>query len=150
MADIGALNRWTPFVPDIGNNRDLPAEQQFVLEVASGLPKETLLAFSAAIAAAPDEGETKDDHAIKELAKHVRVVGGPHTLGGKEIKDLPDYARLCLTLNGNYNLRELFAAVGYFNSISGDDALFSERRSGGTAFMLHRNAALAGNRTDDR
>ena len=141
MADLQLLQRWVAFVPDIGNNRALPPDQQLVLEVASSLPKEALMRFSADLQGAPADGETPDDARIRVLSQYVRLVGGPHTLGGRTVATVADYTRLCIDLSGHYNLREVFAAVGYFNSLSSTDALFSERLSGGTAFTLHRSAA---------
>ena len=38
MADLTSLQRWVPFVPDIGSNRSLPPGKQLVLEVAASLP----------------------------------------------------------------------------------------------------------------
>ena len=141
MANLDSLQRWVAFVPDIGNNRALPPEQQLVLEVVSSLSKEALLQFSEDLKAPPKEGETADEARIRVLTQHVRLVGGPHSLGGHVVSTLAEYVRVCINLAGHYNLRELFAAVGYFNSFSSTDALFSERLSGGTAFTLHRSAA---------
>ena len=145
MADLNNLQRWVAFVPDIGNNRAQPPAQQLILEVAASLPKETLLQFSEQLKSPTLlEGERPDDGRYRLLSQHVRLVG-EHRLGGVEVKTLVDYARVCAGLTGQYNLREIFAAVGYFNSLSGTDALFSERLSGGTAFMLPQSAAPDGN-----
>jgi hypothetical protein len=141
MATLDNLQRWVAFVPDIGNNRQLPPEAQLVLEVATSLPKETLLRFQEDLSAAPREGESPDDVRIRALSQYMRLVGGPHSLGGRSVANIGDYVRLCIELTGHYNLREVFAAVGYFNSFTANDALFSERLSGGTAFTLHRSAA---------
>ena len=150
MAALDLLQRWVPFVPDIGSNRALPSAQQLVLEVASGLTKEALLAFSEQTSNPTLlDGETPDAARIRLLSQHVRLTGGPHTLGGIPVTTLADYANVCIGLSGHYNLRELFSAVGYFNSFSGNDALFSERRSGGTAFTLHRSAVQDASRTDE-
>ena len=140
MADLTSLQRWVAFVPDIGTNRALPPEQQLVLEVASSLTKEQLIGFREALNAPPAEGETPDAARIRVLGQHVRLVG-EHRIGGVEVKTFADYINACLKMADQYNLREVFAAVGYFNSISASDALFSERLSGGTAFTLHRSAA---------
>ena len=149
MADLTSLQRWVPFVPDIGSNRSLPAGKQLVLEVAASLPKEALIRFAEQTTTPTlAEGETMDAARIRILSEHVRLVGGPHTLGGVEVKTLADYAAICIGLSGHYNLRELFSAVGYFNSLSSTDALFSERLSGGTAFTLHRSAARDDDETD--
>lgn len=151
MADIASLRRWVAFVPDIGDNRDLPPEHQVVLEVAASLTREELLAFREQIANPTiGEGESSDGARIRTLSQHVRLKNGPHRLGGKDVKTLEDYAGVCLLMTDQYNLRELFAAVGYFNSLSGGDALFSERRSGGMAFTLHRSAAKDGDETGGR
>lgn len=144
MANLDTLQRWVAFVPDIGNNRALPPDQQLVLEVASSLPKEAMLRFGDEIKAPPKEGETKDDATIRVLGQYLRVAGGPHSLGGHVVSNLGDYMRVCIGLAGHYNLRELFSAVGYFNSLSSTDALFSERLSGGMAFTLHQSAAPEG------
>lgn len=143
MANLDNLQRWVAFVPDIGTNRALPPEQQLTLEVAASLTKEQLLGFRDAINAKPKEGETPDAARIRVLGQHVRLVG-EHRIGGAEVKTFADYVATCLTMTDQYNLREVFAAVGYFNSVSAGDALFSERLSGGTAFTLHRSAALEG------
>lgn len=140
MADLTSLQRWVAFVPDIGTNRKLPPSEQLVLEVAASLTKEQLIAFRDNINAAPKEGETADDARIRVLGEHVRLVG-KHRIGGEAIEDFRSYVLACLKLADQYNLREVFAAVGYFNSISAADALFSERLSGGTAFTLHQSAA---------
>lgn len=142
MAEFETLKRWVAFVPDIGNNRALPAAEQLCLEVAASISKEALIRFAAQLSEPTlADGETPDDGRIRILSEHVRLIGGPHKLAGVEVKTVDDYARACIGLAGHYNLRELFAAVGYFNSLSSADALFSERLSGGTAFMLHRSAA---------
>ena len=143
MADLKLLQRWVAFVPDLGNNRSLPPDEQLVLEVASSLTREELMAFRDAINAPPAEGETPDAARIRVLGKFLRLVG-THNIGGKEVKTFADYVNVCLEMADQYNLREVFAAVGYFNSISSADALFSERLSGGTAFTLHRSAAQDG------
>ena len=143
MADLKLLQRWVAFVPDLGNNRSLPPDQQLVLEVASSLTREELMAFRDAINAPPAEGETPDAARIRVLGQFLRLVG-THNIGGKEVKTFADYVNICLEMADQYNLREVFAAVGYFNSISSADALFSERLSGGTAFTLHRSAAQDG------
>lgn len=149
MADL-TLRRWAAFIPDIGNNRSLPPETQLALEVAASLTKEELLRFREQLQdTTVNEGETKDDASIRLLGEFVRVANGPHTLGGVEVKTLADYVKVCLMMPDQYNLREVFSAVGFFNSLAGADALFSERRSGGTAFMLRRNAARAAEETDD-
>jgi hypothetical protein len=145
MATLDTLHRWARFAPDIGNNRDLPAAEQLLLEVATGLPKAALLALAESIGAATD-----DTGRIEALSQYIRVVGGPHALGGVEVKALADYFGVVAGLAGGYNLRELFAAVGHFNSFAEADSVFSERRSGGTAFMPPRSAAKDGDETGGR
>lgn len=136
MANL-SLRRWVQFVPDIGNNRSLPREEQVLLEVAASLTKEELIHLREQMKEPTlKEGETHDDASIRVMSEFIRLANGPHTLGGLEVKDIGDYARVCLKMTDQYNLRELFSAVGYFNSLAGGDALFSERRSGGTAFTL--------------
>ena len=147
--EMPSLSRWLAFVPDIGNNREQPPADQLVLEVAASVTREALLRFSEQIKEPIlAEGETADDGRLRVLSEFVRMKGGPHTLGGVVVKTMSDYARVCIGLSGHYNLRELFAAVGYFNSLSAADALFSERLSGGTAFMLHQSAAQGASQTD--
>lgn len=148
MAEL-SLRRWVAFIPDIGNNRTLPPAEQVALEVASSLTKEELLRFREQMKDVTlREGEDNDAARIRVLSEFVRLANGPHTLGGVEVKTLDDYVRVCLLMPDQYNLRELFSAVGYFNSLAGADALFSERRSGGTAFTLRRNAATDAAETD--
>lgn len=143
MATLETLYRWAKFAPDIGNNAELPAGQQFVLEVATGLPRATLAAMAESIQSAAD-----DDGRVAALAPYVRIHGGPHTLGGRPVATLQDYFAVIAGLAGGYNVRELFGAVAHFNSFSGADALFSERRFGGTAFMPPRSAAKDSSETD--
>jgi adenylosuccinate lyase len=145
MASLDTLHRWTKFAPDIGNNRDLPAGEQLLLEVAAGLPKTALTALADALREAADDAAR-----IEALSRYVRLVGGPHTLGGVQVATLKDYFDIVAGLAGGYNLRELFAAVGHFNSFAEADAVFSERRSGGTAFMPPRSAARDGDETGGR
>lgn len=136
MANL-SLRRWVQFVPDIGNNRTLPREEQVLLEVAASLTKEELIHLREQMKEpATQAGEGADDARIRVLGEYVRLGNGPHVLGGVEVRDIADYARVCLKMTDQYNLRELFSAVGYFNSLAGGDALFSERRSGGMAFTL--------------
>lgn len=141
MANLNDLQRWIAFVPDIGSNRSLPRDQQLVLEVAASLPREMLSHFAEQLQN-PSllEGETADDGRFRILSQYIRLVG-EHRLGGVEVKTVTEYAKVCVKLTGQYNLRELFAAVGFFNSLSGTEALFSERLSGGTAFTLPPSAA---------
>lgn len=136
MAKLETLHRWARFAPDIGNNRELPAGEQLVIEVATGLPKAAMSSLAEAI----QQAET-DEARVAALSPYVRLTGGPHTLGGQPVTSLADYYAVCAQLAGGYNLRELFASVPHFNSLAEADAVFYERRSGGTAFMPPQSVA---------
>lgn len=140
MARLETQARWVRFAPDIGNNLELAAGEQLVLEVQAGLTREEMLAFGADIKAA-SEGDDKTDAIIAVLARHVRLVGTNHRIGGRDINTVSDYAKLCNDIPDQLNMRELFGSVAHFNSLAGSEALFSERRSGGTAFTPPRRAA---------
>ena len=151
MADIKTARRWIGFVPDIGDNQKQPASEQLVIEVATSLTKEELISFRDNISnPSIPEGKTPDEARIDVLAEVVRLKGTSHVIGGKPVNDIKDYLRVLLTLTDQYNIKEIFTSVNHFNSLQGSDALFSERRSGGTAFMLHRTAAQGESQTDEQ
>lgn len=143
MARLETQSRWVRFAPDIGNNHALVAGDQLLLEVEAGLTREQLLAFSADLRTRNVDGtqEERDAAIIEVLARHVRLVGTNHRIGGRDINSVADYARLCNEIPDQFNLRELFGCVPHFNSLAAGEALFSERRSGGTAFMPPQRAA---------
>jgi hypothetical protein len=145
MARLETQARWVRFAPDIGNNRELAAGEQLLLEVQAGLTREEMLAFAADIKAAGDGQDDKSEAIVAVLARHVRLVGANHRIGGRDINNVGDYAKLCNDIPDQLNMRELFGCVAHFNSLAGGEALFSERRSGGTAFTPPRRAASQSN-----
>jgi hypothetical protein len=140
MANLG-LQKWHPFVPDLGNNRELPAGEQLVLEVKGGLTREEVMGHLRFIQQPETkDGETEEEARARNLSEYIRLVGS-HTIGGKPVTTFAEYLEAIRPVGDAYNLRELYAAVAYFNSLQAGDALFSERRSGGTAFTPPRSAA---------
>ncbi len=136
MAELSHLNRWERFSPDIGDNRSLKAP--FYLEVASGLPRVQLEAFSEGLTAAVEEAAAagsereKAEVYAKAFAPYVRMGREPLCIGGKAYPTLADYLELITSMAGSYNHLELGHAVRDFNSVAGTRRLFFERLSGGS------------------
>ncbi len=166
MANL-SLKRWVPYIPDIGDNRAQTAP--LTLEVQTGLTRNELRAWGEAVAAskrplAESAGKLSEDLAagtitaeesnaklmaliaegdaatLAVLEQHVRLVGR-HTIEGAAVESLGDYVRIISELAGADAMKELLKVVPHFNTVTEEDALFSERLSGGQASMLRRSAA---------
>lgn len=143
MANLETLHQWRRFAPDIGNNRDLEPEQQLLLEVKVGLSFKELGEYQAALKPAAKEGH---EAMLRLMRDYVRVVGGPHTIGGEQVATLDDYWS-AISKYATGALIELTTAVPHFNSVSEIQAHFAERRSGGTASTPPRSAAKKDEKT---
>ena len=136
MAELSCLNRWERFVPDLGDNRTLL--RPFYLEVASGLPRVQLEAFTDALAKVLESSPTATEREKVEawaaaFAPYVRFGREPLVLAGKPIAGLADYFEALFSMSGSYNHLELGHVVRDFNSFEGTRRLFFERLSGGLA-----------------
>ena len=145
MANLDSAHTWRRFAPDIGANLELPEGEQLLLEVASGITFTQLREVDSVV-----RGGLPEEEKISVLSKYVRIVGGPHTIGGETVATLADYWRVVCLRPGLYSATELLTALGHFNSVSEAQAHFSERRSGGTAFTPPRSAAKKDEKTAGR
>ncbi len=177
MANL-QTKRWQRYVPDIGDNRDLPDGERLELEVRTGLTRAELRAFVEAMAelkrplveksqailaelkagtidastadARMTEAVTASDvAAVGMLAENIRVVGR-HTINDKPIESMSDYCGVMSELAGTGAMKELIAVVSRVNSFTEEDALFSERLSGGLASTPRRSAAKNDEKTAAR
>lgn len=71
----------------------------------------------------------------KAFEPYVRVVGGPHTINGQPLASVRDYIAFAQSCRdgGTLMVGELLAALRAFNSLTGHNEVFSQRRSGGSA-----------------
>lgn len=143
MANLQTLQQWRAFAPDIGNNLELPAGEQFLLEVAVGLSFQELAEYQTSLKSTPP-GDLPEI-----LTKYVRVIGGPHTLAREPISSVADLWAL-LMKHAAPAIFEITTAVPHFNSVPETRALFFERRSGGSAFTPPRSAAKKDEKTAER
>lgn len=138
MANL-TTKRWERYVPDLGNNRELPEGERLELEVATGLTAAEMQALAEAT-----RGAAGDD-ALQVLAgvlePHVRVRGGPHTINDAEVRTLGDYLKAVASLADGYNVAEVTTALVRANTLTRDDELFSQRQSGGWVSTPRRAAA---------
>jgi len=140
VATLTRLWQWQKFVPDLGDNKEQPSP--FYLEVAAGLTVGERQALAATLAGAlAPLSETEDyeagvalfaKQAAEALAPFVRLGKEPLEAGGKPIDSLEAYLGLVARLPGLLHWGELTEAVRTANSLEGLQALFSERRSGGS------------------
>lgn len=71
----------------------------------------------------------------KAFEPYVRIVGGPHTINGQPLTTVHDYIAFAQSCRdgGTLMVGELLAALRAFNSLTGHNEVFSQRRSGGSA-----------------
>lgn len=175
MANLG-LKKWVRYVPDIGDNREQP--EPLELEVCAGLTRAELAAWRDAVAKAKeplvadaqrladdmkaeriavdaafaelDAATKKSNAAIASvLGQYVRLVG-KHTINGKDVGSLAEYAEAISELAGGDATRELLVVVPRLNTMSEEDAVFYERLSGGLASTPRRSAAPKDEKTAGR
>ncbi len=136
MATLSRLHRWLQYVPDLGDNRELP--QPFYLEVASGLTKlqladyfERMRGWSQARHEST-EGMVEGLEAL--LAPHVRMGKEALVIDGAPVTSLRAYLALVANLLGESPLFEMLRLVPEYNQVmEGPKATFSARLSGGSA-----------------
>lgn len=160
MANIPKAFHFERFVPNLGENRQMPPAEQLALELATGMSKTDLNAFTKAwraafalSAEAPAE-ETPEAAEVRESAlldsrsdslgagfgQFVKLERGGHTLDGMPINNLRDYLRALMDQPGGYALLELYREVRRLNSVDGTQALFSSALSGGSAGTADQGA----------
>lgn len=138
------FRRWAP---DIGENRDLPTPGLY-FELATGLGMEDIIAIRQRLSQSvevPEEVALEQKlQALKDgvlkrwleaLGSHVRIVGGPHSIAGRPLESLEDYVRIVMDQAdlGGLAMGDLRDALLSFNTFSGGDELFLQRRSGSSA-----------------
>jgi hypothetical protein len=142
MANLQRLSRWHKWEPGLGNNRELPEAERFVLLVAAGLTKTELDAWRENFTSAAESaiGETEEARANAQLDAYaraletvVRMGAVPLTVDGRPVATLRDYCALLLAQPSLIEWQELIAAVVHFNSYEGAREVFSVRPSGGSA-----------------
>ena len=158
--------KWVRYVPDIGNNREL--ETPLLLEVRTGLSRDELRAWSEAVAKAqqpvidlfdsePNAPEEKflatkaatDAEMARVISENVRLVG-THTVDGEPLETMAQYLAIVDRLATSAHAKELIRLVPHLNTLREEDALFSERLSGGLATTPRRSAAKSAGPTGDR
>lgn len=150
MAEISRTFRWQRFVPDLGDNRDLP--KPFYLEVAVGITREQLDQLLAAgkelhekaYVDGPAGVVAAVDDLAKMLSPFIRMGKEPLVVDGKTVASLRDYLELCASMPNLVNALELPMAVRFCNQLGGDQELFFERLSGGFSSTPAPNGARAG------
>ena len=167
MADLKRTYAFRRWAPDIGENRDaLSAWEKsgekgpcpgIYLELATGLTPEQLGAISVRMSVplpATVEGDellatVKDGLRLRYLEAfcrdYVRVVDAPHSVAGKELSTPEDYLRIVEEQAdfGKLAVTDLLGALVRFNSFTGPDELFLQRRSGGSASTGGRSVVKA-------
>lgn len=147
--------RWQEYVPALGNNREL--ETPLKLEVRTGLTRkelndwrrrlgengsETIKALEAAKAVEEVEAIARASTARMAaiVGENIRVVG-KHTIDGQPLETVAHYIEVAASLAQGRMVEELTAVVVRCNEFSEDDALFSERLSGGVGTTPRQSAA---------
>lgn len=147
MANL-TTKRWERYVPDLGDNRELPEGERLELEVATGLTSAEMQALAEAT-----RGTTGDD-ALAALAlvlePYVRVRGGPHTINGADVRTLGDYLKAVAALSDGFSVSEVTTALVRANTLTRDDEVFLVRQSGGWVSTPRRAAANADVKTVGR
>lgn len=145
MAELKRTFRWQPYVPEIGENRDL--EKPFFLEVAVGLTREKvdeLARLGSELMGKkyePDSLDQQLDDLTKMFEPFVRLGAEPLLVNGEAVKDLRGYLALCAKMPDLVNILELPMAVRMANTLGGTQELFFERLSGGFSIIRNRTAA---------
>lgn len=135
------LTKWEKYFPDIGNNRELPAEERVWLEVERGLSTRAREGFGKALVevlqgagAEQPEGAPSFAHRVSAaLSMHVRYGKEPLKHEGGEVTTLEGYVELVMVLllsGQRQHYDELISLVLKANSFSKEDADFFVRPSG--------------------
>lgn len=151
MAELTRTHRWLRYVPDLGDNRELPAP--FYLEVASGLTKVQLVEYHEALAAwskVKHEPEAFAAATTELLAPYVRMGREPLSVQGKPVEDLGAYVALGMEVMGESPVLELLRVVREYNELGGPKVLFSAPPSGGTSSTPATSTGRAGEPTAPR
>lgn len=141
------MKRWERYAPDIGNNRELPDGERLELEVRTRLSRDELVDWSRRVQGVVGGGDNAAT--VKVLEECVRLVG-THRIDDKPVTTLLEYYEIITSLLDVSHFKELLAVVTKLNTFSGDDAVFSERLSGGMASTLRRSAAKKDEKTEGR
>lgn len=165
------LWHWQPWAPNLGNNLELPEDQQLTIDIGVGLTKVELREamesvnkmtspFAMPIANAEgvfDEAATNEallvkfeksaDEMASGLSKFVRLGTGSHSINGKPLTNLRDYLRFCVEQPGAFGILELFREIAQLNSIDGTRALFLGPPAGGSTSTRHKNSEPEKNQT---
>lgn len=134
------LTKWEKYFPDIGNNRELPAEKRVYLEVERGISTRARQGFYVALnevlksPGEAQEGAPSFAHRVAgALSMHVKYGSEPLKHEEGEVTTLEQYVEL-VALQFERGQRQcyedLIALVGKANSFSQEDADFFERPSG--------------------
>lgn len=174
MANFEKAFHFRRFVPNIGNNKQLPQPDQLALELATGMTKVDVLAFNSGIRTSlksvpppfvAPEGMTPEaadeakanavlDHRAGVLAgiwgPYVRLEHGGHTIEGRPVGNLGEYLRALIGQNGSFAIMEISNEVARLNSVDGTLALFSDALSGGSAGTDDQSSAKDVSPTADR
>lgn len=126
------LTQWERYHPDIGDNRALPAEKRFFLEVERGLSTRAREGFTKQLAEVFDTAETDGffHRLAAALSLHVRFGTEPLRHEGGEVKTLEEYVELLFDLRNQRYIDDLLSLVRRANSFGKQDADFFERPSG--------------------
>lgn len=146
MANLTRTHKWLRYVPDIGDNRELPAP--FYLEVASGLTKVELSEYHEAFGAWAQEKCASEeaflDSVLRLLAPLVRMGTEPLLVRGRPVPTLRDFLALAMDVMGESPVLEVLKAVRDYNTLGGPKVLFSALPSGGTAGIPTPSTERAG------
>lgn len=145
MANLTRTYQWQRYVPDLGDNRELP--RPFFLRVASGLSLVQLAELETGF-----KGLDRPWESTAELAAHLALLFAPYvvfgdeplTLEGKPIETLQGYLELIIGLAGQRAFLELFETIRSYNTFTAKDALFSGRPSGGNGTTAHQTPSALG------
>lgn len=131
MADLKSASRWEKYVPNIGENRDLP--KPFHLRIRSNLTRvelgEYLQRYEAYAAKKEHQDEAAEFAAVFEGV--VEMGDEPLSIRGQPVEGLRGYFGVLLGLTGVDLVLELVEEVARRNSVKGTQELFFERLSGG-------------------
>lgn len=161
-----AFKRWAP---DIGENRDIIADWQkggekgpapgLWFELATGLAPADISGIRERMARdldIPEDLPGPESLAavktglrlryLEAFGKYVRIVGGPHSIEGRPLEKLEDYLSIIEDQSdfGKVAVTDLFTALLSFNSFTGPDELFLQRRSGSLVSTTSVVTALGG------
>ncbi len=136
MANLTRTYRWLRYIPDLGDNRELP--KPFYLELTSGLTKLALAGFYERLRVWSEEKHEGAEAFVEAttalLSPHVRMGAEPLSLEGRPITTLREYIAMGLDVLGESPVLELVRMVREYNELGeGPKLVFFERPSGGTS-----------------